>query len=57
MVHTYRTLSEEICHFFNGGLKTEADEKMVLAGILRWDRAGMLYAKEGMHATFKMPTC
>lgn len=26
----------------------EADEKMVLAGILRWDR-------EGMHATFKCP--
>lgn len=26
----------------------EADEKMVLAGILHWD-------KEGMHATFKCP--
>lgn len=39
-------------------MKMEADEKMVLAGILRWDREGMgpdLCAKEGMHATFKCP--
>lgn len=41
----------------------EAEEKMVLAGILCWDRKrerertglGDLYAKEGMHATFKCP--
>lgn len=48
LIHTYRTLSEETRHFFNGDLKMEADEKMVLAGILHWD-------KEGMHATFKCP--
>lgn len=57
-VRTYRTLSEEICCFFEGGyedLKMEADEKMVLAGILClterrqcWD----LYAREGYACNF-----
>lgn len=48
-VHTYRTFVRG--DFFKWRLE---DEKMVLAGILRWDREGG-YAKEGMHATFKCP--
>lgn len=39
-------------------MKMEADEKMVLAGILHWDRedrTGICMLKRCMHATFKCP--
>lgn len=44
LMHTYRTLSEEIFHFFMEAWRLEdgGNEKMVLAGISHWDRAGVI---------------